>query len=85
MSFVITLTILLVFRPIFIMTKPDTPSSQVEYEYLTDPQFPPPSENCDYTISVGALFLWSGLAAGATGLLTYFTNRKPSKYPSTSP
>ena len=52
MSFVITLVILLVFRPIFIMSKNESLVSQMEYEYLTDPQVPPPADTSEYTISV---------------------------------
>lgn len=82
LGFVATFAVLLIFRPIFVMTKTEGAKAPIEYEYMTDPQLPPPSDTSDYTISFGALFLWSGLAAGAVALLTHFTCRKPTpQYP----
>ena len=95
-GFVATFIMLLIFRPIFIMRKKEedqVQSSTVEVEYMTHPQLihnnHQPQQtvltDSEYSISLGAVFLWSASAAGAIALLTYFTCRQSSSPPLPSP
>lgn len=78
LGFVISLIILVAFRPIFVMTKvADSPIA--ESESLVHPPLQDIRETvCEYKLSMGSILLWSALAGGSVAILTYFTCRKPS-------
>lgn len=81
LTLIVTGIILFAFQPIFVMNKQEATAEPVEYEYLTDPQLPPPPDTSTYTVSVGSVLMWSAVAAGTTALLTYFTCRKKTPAP----
>ena len=79
-GFVACAAILLLFQPVFVMKKREL-EEPAQTEYLDHVNA---SSISSYTISVGALFLWSSAAAAAICLLTYFTNRASKSKPSSS-
>lgn len=78
LGFLATLTLLLVFRPFFVMRALETPAATDESEYVNPPHFAPaePAVCADPVVSIGSVLLWSAVVAAAIALLTYFTCKK---------
>lgn len=72
----ITAIMLVIFRPFFVMTSPDTQDNKDHPPYMPH-QTTKSGGASGETISVGAVFFWSVVSAVATAVVTFATRPKP--------